>query len=57
MERITKPWYGNDFLFRLFPIGREHDKLLGTLHTFTENVGPNKMLPLFPFRYQICLLF
>ena len=39
MERFSKPWLANDFIFNLSPQGREHNRLLSTLHSFTRNVS------------------
>jgi cytochrome P450 family 4 subfamily V len=38
MERIKQPWTWPDFLFRLTSRGREHDRLLKVLHSFTNEV-------------------
>ena len=39
MERFSKPWLVNDFIFNSSPQGREHNRLLSTLHSFTRNVS------------------
>lgn len=39
MERVSKPWLSSDLLFPLFAVGREHNRLLTTLHNFTGNVS------------------
>ena len=43
VERFTKPWLVNDFLFNLTPTGREQKQALNVVHSFTDNVGPNKL--------------
>ncbi|XP_072353006.1 cytochrome P450 4V2-like [Scyliorhinus torazame] len=37
-RRQKMPWFWPDFLFNTFGEGREHDKALKILHTFTEKV-------------------
>ncbi|OWF49810.1 cytochrome P450 4V2-like isoform X1 [Mizuhopecten yessoensis] len=36
--RMRRPWYWPDFLFYLLGPGREHDRCLKTLHSFTSKV-------------------
>ncbi|EFX88386.1 hypothetical protein DAPPUDRAFT_311388 [Daphnia pulex] len=42
MERFSKPWLVNDFIFKFTPQGREQSCLLKTLHSFTRNVIENR---------------
>ncbi|CAF1087496.1 unnamed protein product [Didymodactylos carnosus] len=37
-QRSITPWCWPDFLFKMFPIGREHEKLLKILHDYTRKV-------------------
>ncbi|XP_046382306.1 uncharacterized protein LOC124153250 [Ischnura elegans] len=41
-NRIAKPWYGIDFLFKLTPLYRQQEKVLKILHDFTERVIKDK---------------
>ncbi|XP_039304259.1 cytochrome P450 4C1 isoform X4 [Solenopsis invicta] len=36
--RYVRPWLLNDWIFSFLPAGREHAKLLKTLHSFTEKI-------------------
>ncbi|CAB3253953.1 unnamed protein product [Arctia plantaginis] len=38
LSRLTKVWLHNEFLFRKFPIGRQFEKCLHTVHSFADNV-------------------
>ncbi|CAF0836423.1 unnamed protein product [Didymodactylos carnosus] len=42
VQRMTTPWMWPNFLFKLFPIGREHEKLLKILHDFSRNIINNR---------------
>lgn len=38
LSRLTRVWLHNEFLFRKFPIGRQFEKCLHTVHAFADNV-------------------
>nr|BAV38819.1 cytochrome P450 [Thalassodrilides sp. MI-2015] len=38
MERIRRPWLWPDGIYRLLPAGKEHERLLTVLHSFTNEV-------------------
>jgi hypothetical protein len=44
VERFSKPWLANDFILNLSPQGREYNRLLSTLHSFTRNVSHSLFL-------------
>ncbi|KOB71359.1 Cytochrome P450 [Operophtera brumata] len=38
LERITKIWLHNEFIFRKIHAGKKFDKTLDTIHSFADNV-------------------
>lgn len=40
LEKMLRPWLEHPWVFSKSALGREHDQLLGTLHAFTDGVGP-----------------
>lgn len=45
MERFTRPWLVNDFLFNLTPTGRDQKQALNVVHSFTNDVINYKLRP------------
>lgn len=38
LERITRIWLHNEFIFRKIHAGKKFDKTLDTVHSFADNV-------------------
>lgn len=59
IDRFSKPWLTNGLIFPLTPAGREHKRLLNTLHSFTQKVISEFPFLLFAILYPFwsCLLF
>lgn len=53
-RRQRTPWFWPDFLYKYFGDGREHDKTLKILHSFTYNVS-NGANGLKISEYLVCL--
>lgn len=45
--RQRMPWYWPDFVYSYFGEGKEHDKTLKVLHSFTESVSEKNSLQAF----------
>ena len=39
VKKFQQPWLGYPKIFSLSALGKEHDRMLKTLHGFTENVS------------------
>ncbi len=39
LKQFQQPWLRNQKVFALTALGREHDQLLKTLHSFTDDVS------------------
>ncbi|XP_057367005.1 cytochrome P450 4C1-like [Daphnia carinata] len=38
VERVSRPWLSNDWIYKLFPLGRESERCVNALHAFTNKV-------------------